>query len=148
MHRVGGTVSFGYRAKGYDVTLGATGAWGWGNASIYNFAAEDPDRLWQPAEYQERSIYVFIAGVQKAVQKTAKKVWTRVIDKRGRADQDEEASEDAASGSGEDATLNSDGVAAVQDDGDEADAAAASDADSDEAAAPPVSGPEAAEEEE
>ncbi len=78
VHRFGASLSGGYQARGYDVTVGVTGSFGHGKASIYNFSQDDTSRSWQPAEYEERAIYVFIAGVQSAVAETGKKIWKRV----------------------------------------------------------------------
>ena len=80
MHRVGGTYSIGYRAKGYDLTLGVTGTFGYGKASVYQFEEGESSRAWQPSNYMDYSIYVFIAGIGKVAEKSAKELITKVED--------------------------------------------------------------------
>jgi hypothetical protein len=80
VHRVGGTYSIGYRAKGYDLTLGVTGTFGRGKASVYRFEEGVDARGWQPAQYTDYSVYVFIAGIGKVAEKSAKQLIKKVGD--------------------------------------------------------------------
>ncbi|MDD5309403.1 MAG: outer membrane protein transport protein [Deltaproteobacteria bacterium] len=80
MNRYGASLSVGYQSEGYDITIGAMGSLGSGEASVYHFDAA-PQEQWQPARTEERVIYVFIAGVQKAVIDTAKGWWNDIWDK-------------------------------------------------------------------
>lgn len=67
-------LSGGFRAQGYDISVGITGSLGYGNASVYNPYTDH----WEPAAVEERALYVFIAGIQSAAVKTSKKVVKKV----------------------------------------------------------------------
>ncbi len=84
IHRFGGALSVGYQNYGYDITIGATGSFGRGEASVFHplgSSGGEYVRPWRPAEYEERAIYIFIAGMQKAVAKTAKTLWNKAWEK-------------------------------------------------------------------
>jgi hypothetical protein len=79
VNRYGAGVAFGFRAKGYDISVGVTGSLGSGYASVY-----DPHQAyyaWQPAPTTERSLYVFIAGIQAAAVKGSKTVVKKAEEK-------------------------------------------------------------------
>ncbi len=78
VQRFGATYSIGYRAKGLDLTLGITGTYGRGKASVYHSREPDDSRQWQPAGYTEYSVYVFIAGITKAAEKSSKAIVKKV----------------------------------------------------------------------
>jgi hypothetical protein len=80
VQRFGATYSFGYRARGLDLTLGVTGTFGLGEASVYHPQERDQSRQWQPADYTEYSLYVFIAGITKAAEKSSKAIIKKVED--------------------------------------------------------------------
>jgi hypothetical protein len=90
VHRFGATLSAGFRNRGNDITLGVLGTVGDGQASRYNPLTPTQDAMgqnlyWEPVTYRERSIYVFVGGMQKALKKTAKRVLKRAkerMDKR------------------------------------------------------------------
>jgi hypothetical protein len=81
MNMYGASLSLGFQSEGYDITIGAMGSLGTGEASVFHFDA-GPEEKWQPAPTEERVIYVFIAGVQKAVIDTAKGWWNDIWDKK------------------------------------------------------------------
>ncbi len=74
VNKYGTGLSMGFRAKGYAISIGATGSIGYGNASTYN----PHSGLWQPAPLEEKSLYIFIAGVQKAAVRGSKKIVSEV----------------------------------------------------------------------
>ncbi len=74
INRYGLGFAGGFRAKGYDISLGFTGSLGYGNASVYNPSND----MWVPAEARERSLYIFIAGIQSAAVRTSKTVVKKV----------------------------------------------------------------------
>lgn len=76
VNRVGSTLSISFRDKGYDITLGMSGSFGYGQASVYRpESVRGPDAApWEPATYMDRTLYVFVAGVQKAVSKKAQEL--------------------------------------------------------------------------
>ena len=84
VHRFGGSLSVGFQNDGYDLTLGVTGSCGRGKTSVYRpVNTRDMDEPeWQPATYEERAIYVFIAGMQKTLAKTAKVLWKKATQKK------------------------------------------------------------------
>jgi hypothetical protein len=86
VHRIGAALSVGFANAGYNITLGVNGSYGSGTASRYNIVNPEVDETgsdlkWEPAAYEERSIYIFIAGVQKAVVKSAKTLWNKTVEK-------------------------------------------------------------------
>jgi len=72
VNRYGASFAFGFKAKGYDISVGVTGSLGSGYASIYD--SNQLDNKWQPAPMTERALYVFLAGVQAAAVKGSKTV--------------------------------------------------------------------------
>lgn len=81
VHRLGGTFSIGHQGKDHDITVGVIGTYGSGTASVYQpELARGPDAAaFQPEDYTERSIYVFISGVQKALEKKTKELWKKIV---------------------------------------------------------------------
>ncbi len=77
VNKFGTGLSMGFRARGYNISVGATGSIGYGNASIYN----PHNGLWQPAPLEEKALYIFIAGVQKAAVRGSKQV-VKEVDKK------------------------------------------------------------------
>jgi hypothetical protein len=76
INRVGGVLSLGFRQDGYNITAGVVGVLGAGQVSVYRpmEAQSSNGRAWGPADYRERGIYVFIAGIQRAVARKAKEI--------------------------------------------------------------------------
>lgn len=82
VHRIGGTFSIGHRGRDHDITIGVIGTYGAGHASVfYPVEARSPgEEAFQPAEYTDRAIYVFVAGAQKAVQDKARELWQKIVE--------------------------------------------------------------------
>jgi hypothetical protein len=77
--RYGASLALGFKAKGYDISIGVTGSLGSGYASIYD--SNQLDNQWQPAPTTERALYVFLAGVQQAAVKGSKTVVKKAEEK-------------------------------------------------------------------
>lgn len=86
VNKFGTGLSIGFRAQGYNISVGATGSIGYGNASIYN----PHSGLWQPAPLEEKALYIFIAGVQRAAVRGSKQVVKTVDEKIEEAKSEEE----------------------------------------------------------
>jgi hypothetical protein len=114
VNRYGASLAVGFKAKGYDISVGVTGALGSGYASVYD--RNQPDYAWQPAATTERALYVFLAGVQQAAvkgSKTAvKAAEEKIKEKQAEEKAEEEALEEAA---GEAGDAPGDGAAAAAD---------------------------------
>jgi long-subunit fatty acid transport protein len=82
VNRIGGTLSLGHKGDDHDITVGVIGTYGSGEASIYHPVSTlgTGDRPFQPEYYQERTIFVFIAGVQKAFATKAEKFLKKIVD--------------------------------------------------------------------
>lgn len=76
INRVGGALSVGFRQGGYNITLGMVGVLGAGSVSVYRpvEAQSTAGYAWGPADYRERGLYVFIAGMQRAVARKAREL--------------------------------------------------------------------------
>jgi hypothetical protein len=74
--RYGATLSVGWQSRGYDIAVGLMGAYGRGFASVHNPGGEPDD--WRPAPMEERALYVFVSGIQKAVVRGAKQAYKKV----------------------------------------------------------------------
>ncbi len=76
VNRIGSTLSISFRDKGYDMTVGMAGSFGYGQVGVFRPDAVRgaEDAPWEPATYMERTLYVFVAGVQKAMSKKAKEL--------------------------------------------------------------------------
>ncbi|MCU0665060.1 MAG: hypothetical protein MUC50_22395 [Myxococcota bacterium] len=76
INRVGGVASVGFRQDGYNITIGVVGVLGAGQVSVYRpLEAQSSGGLaWGPADYRERGIYLFIAGIQRAAARKAKEL--------------------------------------------------------------------------
>jgi hypothetical protein len=92
VHRYGATLSLGWQSRGYDIAVGAMGAFGRGYASVNHPGSEL--QPWQPASMEERALYVFISGIQKAVVRGAKQVYKKVEERRS-VESEEGGGEDA-----------------------------------------------------
>jgi len=79
VNRYGAGLAFGFRAKGYDISVGVTGSMGSGYASVYD--PHQPYYSWQPAPVTERSLYVFVAGIQAAAVKGSKTIVKKAEEK-------------------------------------------------------------------
>ncbi|MFO8070908.1 MAG: hypothetical protein R6V85_03440 [Polyangia bacterium] len=73
VNRYGATLAVGYRNKGYDIAVGVMGAIGIGQAAVHH--PYDEQTPWRPAEMEERALYVFISGIQKAAVRGARKLY-------------------------------------------------------------------------
>jgi hypothetical protein len=82
VNRLGGTLSLGHKGRDHDITIGVIGTYGSGEASIYQPASTlgRNDSPFQPEPFQERTIFVFIAGVQKAVEKQAERLLDKMVE--------------------------------------------------------------------
>lgn len=82
VHRIGGTFSLGHKGEDHDITVGVIGTYGSGTASVYQpeLARGADEAAFQPEDYSERSIFVFISGVQKALERKTKELWKKVVD--------------------------------------------------------------------
>jgi hypothetical protein len=82
VHRLGGAFSIGHRGRDHDITIGVIGTYGAGHASVYHppEAREPGEAAFQPSAYSDRAIYVFVAGVQKAVGDKASELWKKIVD--------------------------------------------------------------------
>jgi len=81
-NRLGGAFSIGHRSKDHDITLGVIGTYGAGKASVFQpeLSRGRDDSMFEPERYTERALFVFIAGVQKAVEKKAEELWKKLVD--------------------------------------------------------------------
>jgi hypothetical protein len=79
VNRYGAGLAFGFKAKGYDISVGVTGSMGSGYASVYD--PHQPYYSWQPAQVTERSLYVFVAGIQAAAVKGSKTIVKKAEEK-------------------------------------------------------------------
>jgi hypothetical protein len=120
VNRYGAGLAFGFKSKGYDLSIGVTGSIGSGYASVYD--PHQPYYSWQPAEVTERALYVFIAGIQAAAVKGSKTVVKKTEQKIEEKRKAEEAAEEEA--------------ALEEDEGDDADEDAEDDGEGDEPTAP------------
>jgi hypothetical protein len=82
VNRLGGTLSLGHKGDDHDITVGVIGTYGIGEASVYHPASTlgTGERAFQPEYYQDRTIFVFIAGVQKAFATKAEKLLKKMVD--------------------------------------------------------------------
>jgi hypothetical protein len=82
VNRLGGTLSLGHKGEEHDITIGVIGTVGIGEASVYHPASTlaSGERSFQPAPYQDRSIFIFIAGVQKAFVTKAEQFLKKIAD--------------------------------------------------------------------
>jgi hypothetical protein len=79
VNRYGAGLALGFKAKGYDISVGVTGSLGQGQASVF-----DPHRAdspWQPTAVTERALYVFLAGIQAAAVKGSKTIVKKTQEK-------------------------------------------------------------------
>ncbi len=91
VNRYGATLAVGYRNKGYDIAVGVMGAIGIGQAAVHH--PYDERTPWRPAEMQERALYVFISGIQKAAVRGAKKLYDEARE-RSLLEKEEEGAEE------------------------------------------------------
>lgn len=70
IHRFGGAVSVGIMAAGYDLSLGAAGLFGYGNALAYDLANDAMP--YQRTRAHEATLFVFLTGMRNAISKLAK----------------------------------------------------------------------------
>jgi hypothetical protein len=68
----GATTSFGYATKDYEVSVGALYAFGRGEISALNQAANG-DAQFEPRPVRNDFVYFYISGAQKALGKAVKK---------------------------------------------------------------------------
>jgi len=82
VNRVGGTLSLGHKGDDHDITVGVIGTYGQGDASVFHpdSARDFGDKSFQPELYTEKTILVFIAGVQKAFATKAKQLLDKITD--------------------------------------------------------------------
>jgi hypothetical protein len=82
VHRIGGAFSIGHSGRDHDITLGVIGTYGAGFASVYHppEALQAGEAQFQPAAYSDRAIYIFVAGVQTAVEDKATELWKKIVD--------------------------------------------------------------------
>jgi len=118
INRYGATLSGGWRSKGYDISVGVMGTYGRGTASIFDDRQQD-NYAWQPAPLEEKALYIFIAGVQKAAVKGAKRLYKEaregtLFEKDGEEEGAEEGAvdgaEDGETAEAETATENAEGA--------------------------------------
>lgn len=77
INRVGGTLSIGIAAEGYDLSLGVVGLYGRGHALSFNADAEDT-ATYQRTRATDRMFFVFLNGVRNAVRKLAAEAGERL----------------------------------------------------------------------
>jgi hypothetical protein len=70
INRFGGAVSVGVTAAGYDLSLGATGLFGRGDAQAYDLRNESLP--YQRTDVHEATLFVFLTGMRNAINKLAK----------------------------------------------------------------------------
>jgi hypothetical protein len=99
VNRYGASFAFGFKAKGYDISVGVTGSLGSGYASVNN--PNEFDNQWQPAAVTERALYVFLAGVQAAAVKGSKTVVKKAEEKIKEKKAEKTATGEAGSGDDE-----------------------------------------------
>jgi hypothetical protein len=113
VNRYGAGLAFGFKAKGYDISVGVTGSLGQGYASVYD--PHQPYNSWQPAPATERALYVFIAGIQAAAVKGSKtivkKTEQKIEEKLKEKDAEEEAAEADPAGDPEEDAAGEEGAA-------------------------------------
>jgi hypothetical protein len=82
VNRLGGTLSLGHKGEDHDITIGVIGTVGIGEASVFHPASTlaTGELPFQPEPYQDRAIYVFIAGVQKAFVTKAEQFLKKIAD--------------------------------------------------------------------
>ena len=80
--RLGGTLSLGHKGDDHDITIGVIGTYGAGEASVYNppSTLADGELPFQPERYSESTIFVFVAGVQKAFATKAEEFLDKIVD--------------------------------------------------------------------
>jgi long-chain fatty acid transport protein len=117
INRYGATVAAGFKHEGYDVSVGFMGAFGRGQASVFNDTV-DPLVAWQPAPLEERALYIFIAGVQSAASKGAKQLYKKAKEGELFAPEEDKTEEAEQGAAGDEAA--GDEAAAEEVGGDEA----------------------------
>jgi hypothetical protein len=84
--RFGAALSVGIVASGYDVSIGAAGLYGRGDALAYNTnVADDPSDpayfSYVPTRVTDQTVFVFISGAKRAAQRLAKQTYKKVEDR-------------------------------------------------------------------
>lgn len=79
IHRFGLTLSVGFVTRGYDISLGAIGRIGFGEAMA--FSADDPNARYVRTSARESTLYVFLTGVRSTVNRLAR-VTVQKLDER------------------------------------------------------------------
>lgn len=82
--RIGATLSAGLLTRGYDVSLGVAGTFGWGQTLA--FLADDLDGPYRRTRMQEQTLFVFLSGARRAAGKLAQDTYEMLKEKM----QDEE----------------------------------------------------------
>jgi hypothetical protein len=93
VNRYGATLSVGWQNMGYDIAVGVMGAYGRGYASVFNPGGEPAE--WRPAPMEERALYVFVSGIQKAVVRGAKQAYKKVEERVTAEQQAEDGADEA-----------------------------------------------------
>jgi hypothetical protein len=70
IHRFGGAVSVGVIAAGYDLSLGAAGLFGRGDAFAYDLT--NASQPYQRTDVREATLFVFLTGMRNAITRLAK----------------------------------------------------------------------------
>jgi hypothetical protein len=81
VNRLGGTLSIGHKGEDHDITLGVIGTYGAGEASVYNppSALAAGEHAFRPERYSESTVFVFVAGVQKALADKAEELLDKMV---------------------------------------------------------------------
>jgi len=84
VHHFGGTFSIGHKGEEHDITVGVIGTYGKGKTGTYQpELSRGPDgATFLPSEFTEGTIMVFVAGLEKALGKKAKRLWEKIKTKK------------------------------------------------------------------
>ncbi len=82
VNRLGGTLSLGHKGDDHDITIGVIGTYGAGEASVYHPASTlaEGELPFQPERYSESTIFIFVAGVQKAFATKAEELLDKIVE--------------------------------------------------------------------
>ncbi len=89
--RFGGALSVGINNNGYDLTVGASGSYGRGDAYAFDASnAADFSAPYIRTGVEDRTVFVFLSGAKQAVMRVAKQTVQKVEDRRREAELAEE----------------------------------------------------------
>jgi long-subunit fatty acid transport protein len=77
VNRVGAALSFGIVSSGYDVSLGAIGKFGYGNAMAFS-VGPNGEASYARTSQEEHTLYVFLTGARRAIGRLTKVTVERI----------------------------------------------------------------------